>query len=522
MKHQHRHRGSIVAAIAVVFLCRHLLYCHGVTIEEGEGAPIQTVQFTPNVTHRTDMCDKQRLFRGGLIEVALIYNDAPGLIVFNEDTGDFDEDYPGFQITLLDELARRAGFEWRYSWGVAFPAHLYDGYRLQPNATADDILLWTVNAYDVSLTMWDATLNRLKLGITFPGKFVDTSTVLVATNADSREQISFDAFAFLKPFSIWVWVCTIITIVFTSMAAIGQVMFEPTRHGERILVISLSFWSLILVSTYTANLAGFLISERQQLYPASSLAEAERKQVPICIAANMSISSKTKAKYPNANYVDVEFNSRYDHLMKNDCSLVVDGYDSFKIAERNESYSCSLVWVGRVEDRSQGGPATIVDTGDYCTSLISHVIDFYLNEMNQDGYIEDAVTKFRDSISSYQCPEESDSYLDLDDTFRLTMKDMGSIFLWHFVFVQKMPSITNGKTSSMAEDPDKKLIPVLIVPGFMSSVLTVQSSSLKPSWKDKRLWLNITSLGFNSIKRGGKLQRNEDIRSKRLLDAENV
>jgi hypothetical protein len=91
--------------------------------------------------------------------------------------------------------------------------------------------------------------------------------------------------------------------------------------------------------------------------------------------------------------------------------------------------------VGRVEDRSQGGPATIVDTGDYCTSLISHVIDFYLNEMNQDGYIEDAVTKFRDSISSYQCPEESDSYLDLDDMFRLTMEDMGSIFLWHFVFV---------------------------------------------------------------------------------------
>jgi hypothetical protein len=93
------------------------------------------------------------------------------------------------------------------------------------------------------------------------------------------------------------------------------------------------------------------------------------------------------------------------------------------------------VWVGRVGEVSQGGPATIVDTGDYCTSLISHVIDFYLNEMNQDGFIEEAVTKFRDSISSYQCPEENDSYLDLDDTFRLTMKDMGSIFLWHFVFV---------------------------------------------------------------------------------------
>jgi hypothetical protein len=85
-----------------------------------------------------------------------------------------------------------------------------------------------------------------------------------------------------------------------------------------------------------------------------------------------------------------------------------------------------------------------------------------------------------------------------------------------------MPNVKKSKTSSKTEGPDKKHIPVLIVPGFMSSVLTVQSSSLKPSWKDKRLWLNITSLGFNSIKQGGKLQRNEIIRSKRILNAENT
>ena len=72
------------------------------------------------------------------------------------------------------------------------------------------------------------------------------------------------------------------------------------------------------------------------------------------------------------------------------------------------------------------------------------------------------------------------------------------------------------------KDPNKrKLQPVLIIPGFMSSVLTVQSSSLEPSWKDQRLWLNITTLGFNHIKRGGKLQRNEDIRSRRQLNSNN-
>eukprot|EP00804_Cyclotella_cryptica_P003693 CCRYP_016578-RB/>CCRYP_016578-RB protein AED:0.13 eAED:0.13 QI:241/1/1/1/0.75/0.66/9/1536/773 len=67
---------------------------------------------------------------------------------------------------------------------------------------------------------------------------------------------------------------------------------------------------------------------------------------------------------------------------------------------------------------------------------------------------------------------------------------------------------------------EKPLTPVLIIPGFMSSVLTVQSSSLRPSWKDQRLWLNITALGFNSIHRGGKLRRNEEIRSTRILNAE--
>lgn len=88
-----------------------------------------------------------------------------------------------------------------------------------------------------------------------------------------------------------------------------------------------------------------------------------------------------------------------------------------------------------MEDFSKGGPATIIDTGEYCTSLISHVIDYYLNEMNQDGFISDALEQYKASISSYQCPEDTDSYLDLDETFRLTMNDMGGIFLWHFVVV---------------------------------------------------------------------------------------
>lgn len=146
-----------------------------------EDAPIQTLQFMSNITHRTNMCQKQLLFRAGLIEfkdllrgmnlsVALVYNAATGMINYDEAARDF-EPYPGLIITILDELASRAGFEWRNSWGAVFPAHLYDGYRLKPNATVDDALFWSVNAYDISATAWDETLERLRLGITFPGVF---------------------------------------------------------------------------------------------------------------------------------------------------------------------------------------------------------------------------------------------------------------------------------------------------------------------------------------------------------------
>jgi hypothetical protein len=56
--------------------------------------------------------------------------------------------------------------------------------------------------------------------------------------------------------------------------------------------------------------------------------------------------------------------------------------------------------------------------------------------------------------------------------------------------------------------------PILIIPGFMSSGLEVKESKDSPSWVSKRVWINLTSIGFASIFRGGTLERNESIRGK--------
>ena len=50
----------------------------------------------------------------------------------------------------------------------------------------------------------------------------------------------------------------------------------------------------------------------------------------------------------------------------------------------------------------------------------------------------------------------------------------------------------------------------------MSSGLTIQKSPHK-SWEGKRLWLNISSAGFNSLHTRGALRKNEKRRSTRDL-----
>lgn len=43
------------------------------------------------------------------------------------------------------------------------------------------------------------------------------------------------------------------------------------------------------------------------------------------------------------------------------------------------------------------------------------------------------------------------------------------------------------------------LLPILIIPGFMSSGLEIKESSTHPNWVDKRLWLNLGSLGLSAM-----------------------
>ncbi|KAG7368984.1 lecithin:cholesterol acyltransferase [Nitzschia inconspicua] len=59
----------------------------------------------------------------------------------------------------------------------------------------------------------------------------------------------------------------------------------------------------------------------------------------------------------------------------------------------------------------------------------------------------------------------------------------------------------------MPKDSNKELLPILIIPGFMSSGLEIKESSTNPNWVNKRLWLNLGSLGLSAMYFGSAQRR---------------
>jgi len=52
---------------------------------------------------------------------------------------------------------------------------------------------------------------------------------------------------------------------------------------------------------------------------------------------------------------------------------------------------------------------------------------------------------------------------------------------------------------------NKNLLPVIIIPGFMSSGLEIKNSDKRKHWINKRIWLNLKSLGFESFSKSGRV-----------------
>ena len=237
--------------------------------------------FTPftGASRRTQLCDLNTLLVAGEVElkyaltglnltVGIIDHNLPEFMNFNED-GALDEENPGLFPNLLDELSRRAGFQWRNTFGQVMPPH--HEINAESGVSWTDILVDAVETYDFSFGEWVHNLHRRQLGVGFPAGWFDASTILVQSSRFQRPE--FHVLTFLKPFDNWVWGMIFVVIYFsaviywllekfvdgTKRCIQGSDIFfpamaftqhhmdwEPHSHSQRIFSFSLSFWALIM------------------------------------------------------------------------------------------------------------------------------------------------------------------------------------------------------------------------------------------------------------------------------------
>jgi len=147
-------------SILICFLAQAFMVCNG------QEAPLfLNPTFSDNLKHRTDFCPIHSLVESGTVMRRNALKDTniqPALFRYqlNKETGAIDEINPGIGIKMLDELARRGQFQWRNSYGVIDSPN--------ENQTWGELLMWTVDTYDLMSDWFLRTTERLADGVLFP------------------------------------------------------------------------------------------------------------------------------------------------------------------------------------------------------------------------------------------------------------------------------------------------------------------------------------------------------------------
>jgi hypothetical protein len=158
-----------------------------------------------------------------------------------------------------------------------------------------------------------------------------------------------------------------------------------------------------------SNLASFLVSPQVDVYRISTIEQAMRLSSNICVQAGGVLTNILEQKYGKETLNLVPKDSEatiFQGLRDGSCEVVAHQLNAFRIYEKNRDANsdCSLSSEKRVIEFVPAGMATAIDTGaDYCTSLISYVLDYHLTKMISEGFIEKAMKMHLGKTGTIQC-----------------------------------------------------------------------------------------------------------------------
>ena len=98
---------------------------------------------------------------------------------YNNETG--IQPYGGIVAEIMDELSARAGFTWRDSFGI------YDVPAGGENETWTDLLIWSIDNYDLTVDWWAKSIDRMNLGVAFLKEWYDSSIIMISKTDPAAE-----------------------------------------------------------------------------------------------------------------------------------------------------------------------------------------------------------------------------------------------------------------------------------------------------------------------------------------------
>jgi hypothetical protein len=370
-----------------------------------------------------------------------------------------DADQPGILVEMMDEMALRAGFTWRNSFGLLDLSTIE--HDLAQNTTLDDLLQWTVESFDVSVAEWSKTVQRMERAVSFLEGWYDASIIMVGNPGDSQEKL--DVWAFLLPFDAGVWVMIGLTIFVSGLvywglewfdessdrqslevkpqisiflAALtftGHFEFKPRTNGAMLFTISLAFWCLLIVAVYTANLASYLVARNQPSVNIESVEDVVIAGIPFCSYESSYSEQAVQTAFPAVKFIrKASENDIYLGVQNGECAFALTTISSWDEAQvdRTVHRDCQLEWIGRAFEFVEGSFAALSDSGTLCTSLVRDALNVHLLEMKRDGFVERAWSRHLEALTTVNC-NAGGTNGDEDD-LQLSLSDTGGLFIVHY------------------------------------------------------------------------------------------
>ena len=143
------------------------------------------------------------------------------------------------------------------------------------------------------------------------------------------------------------------------------------------------------------------------------------------------------AKYPYGKFIKKGFNDVMLGVKNEECEYALLGKAEFDLFSRNSyvNAGCGFSQIGNVVLPADSSFGIALDAGKKCTSLLHHVFEYYMLELEEQGVLIDIHEKYLRLVGDQICNNVLDGNnvgdTELDPS--LNFRQAGGIFIFHYV-----------------------------------------------------------------------------------------